>query len=311
MTEHSFPRSKPRVNVLFVAAGLLALAVPSAMGQAGAAAAPASASPASAPYVPTMTFDVASVRENKNIDLNAGYMIGAQFAPRTTTFRATNSPIENLISYAFGVKNYQIVGLPKWPYPTFFMIDAKGSSDADAKLAALTWKQRDAEQDHMLRVLLEERFKLKAHWERREGDVFNLVVAKGGPKLGVAGSLPLSAEEKERYGDRPAPALAQLGCNLEGCTYIAHGCTMSQLAENLDVEFGGPVVDATNLTGKYDFVLKYMGGRLKDRPPDVDDNDRTPPMDRALEEELGLKVETVKGSMKVVVIDHIEKPMEN
>ncbi len=56
----------------------------------------------------------------------------------TTTYRATNWPIENLISDAYGVMEYQIVGAPKWPWPTFFMVEAKGDSEADAKLAALT-----------------------------------------------------------------------------------------------------------------------------------------------------------------------------
>src|ERR1019366_5904767 len=111
---------------------------PSLLGQAGEAAAPAAALPASAPYVPTMTFDVASVRENKNVDFAAGFTMGTEFAPHSTTFRATNGLIENLIGAAYGVDWYQIVGAPKWPFPTFFMIAAKGGSEADAKMAALT-----------------------------------------------------------------------------------------------------------------------------------------------------------------------------
>jgi uncharacterized protein (TIGR03435 family) len=309
MTEHALARLKSGVSLLFVAAGLMTLAVPCCLGQAGAAATPTSSSPASAEYVPTMTFDVASVRENKDVGMHGGFIMSGRFMPRTTTYRATNWPIENLISNAYGVMGYQIVDAPKWPYPTFFTIEAKGSSEADAKMAALTWKQQEAEQEHMMQGLLAERFKLKAHWEMREGDVYNLVVAKGGPKLGAAGSLALSAEEKERYGDHPAPAIAQLGCNSEGCIFIGHGCTMGQLVGILPGEFPGQVFDKTGLTGKYDFVLKYMGGRVQDRPPD--DMNPTPPMDRALQEELGLKVETAKGPVKVLVIDHVEKPSEN
>ena len=298
MNEYSLPKLNFCVNTLFVAAVLVALAVPSCMGQAGEAATPSSSSQASAPYLPTMTFDVASVRENKDVDTHAGFIMSpGRFMPRTATFRANNSPIESLIRIAYGSDWYQIVGLPDWPNPTFFAIDAKGDSEADAKLAALTWKQREAEQEHMLQVLLADRFKLRAHWETREGDTYNLVVAKGGPKMGAAGSLPLSVEEKERYGDHPVPALAQLGCNQNGCTYIAHGCTMDQLLRILPGEFRGPVFDKTGLTGKYDFVLRYKFGRYRDRP--ADDMDPTPPMDRALQEELGLKIETAKGPVKV------------
>jgi uncharacterized protein (TIGR03435 family) len=257
-----------------------------------------------------MTFDVASVRENKDIDISAGFtMTPGLFVPHTTTFHASNSMIENLISMAYGVWDYQIVNDPKWPYPTFFMIEAKSDSQADAKLAALTNKQQWAEQQHMVQALLEERFKLKTHWETREGDVYNLVVAKGGPKMGAAGSMPPSAEEKKRFGDYPIPALDQLGCDEHGCTYFAHSCSMGVLVSDLAVQFGRPVIDKTELTAKYDFVLKANGRSYRDRAPD--DMDPTPPMDRALQEQLGLKVEPAKGPVKVLVIDHIEKPSEN
>ena len=171
-----------RINPLFFAASLLAISLPSSRGQAGAAA--TASAPANVPYVATMTFDVASVRESKDIDMSAGFIMGAQFVSHSTTFRATNWPIENLISNAYGVYGYQILGAPDWPWPTFFMIEAKGDSEADAKMAALTNHQQDAEQEHMLQALLADRFKLKAHWETREGDTYNLVVAKGRFKAG-------------------------------------------------------------------------------------------------------------------------------
>jgi len=310
MTDCDFRKLNFGVNVLFVTAGWMALAMPSALGQAGAAATPATSATADAPYVATMTFDVASVRQNKDIDISAGFTITpGLFVPHTTAFHASNSMIENLISMAYGVWDYQIVNAPKWPYPTFFMIEAKSDSQADAKLAALTNKQQWAEQQHMVLALLEDRFKLKTHWETREGDAYNLVVAKGGPKMGAAGSIPPSAEEKKRFGDHPVPAFDQLGCDEHGCTYFAHGCSMGLLVSMLTVQFGRPVINKTGLTGNYDFVLKYKGRWDRERP--ADDMDPMPPMDRALQEELGLKVEPAKGPVKVLVIDHIEKPSEN
>jgi uncharacterized protein (TIGR03435 family) len=69
------------------------------------------------------------------------------------------------------------------------------------------------------------------------------------------------------------------------------------------------VIDRTGLTGKYDFVLKYKGRWDQDRLPD--DMDPLPPIDRALTEELGLKVEAARGPKKVLVIDHIDKPSPN
>jgi uncharacterized protein (TIGR03435 family) len=300
----------PKLNFgTLIAAGLMILAVPPSLGQAGATTAPTLSSPANAPYVATMTFDVASVRENKDIDLNAGITVSGHFVPHTTTLIVTNWSIENLISYAYGVDLYQIVGRPKWPWPTFFVIEARGDSEANAKMAALTEEQQSAEQQHMLQALLEERFKLKTHWETKEGDVYNLVVAKGGPKLHVEGSMPASADELKIFGeDRPVPALRQKNDG-QGYDFIAHGCSMDQWVGMLTAQFGRPVMDKTGLTGKYDFILKYRGRWDRDRS--ADDVDPTPPMDRALQEELGLKVEAAKGPVKIMVIDHIDKPSEN
>src|ERR1700728_1334850 len=303
MTDHALSKLNFRIIPLFAAAGLMALALSSSKGQTGAATPPASSSPANVPHVAAMTFDVASVRENKNIDMNAGMTVSGRFVPHTTLFRAINWDIENLISYAYGVDRYQIVGTPNWPRPTAFLIEAKGDSEADAKMAALTKEQQLAEQQHMLQALLEERFKLKTHGETKEGDVYNLVVAKGGPKLGPDGSMPPSTDESRVFGDRPVPPLYQKNDG-EGYDFIAHRCSMSQSVGTLTSQFGRPVIDKTGLMVNYDFVIKYKGRWDRDRK--VDDLDPTPPMDRALQEELGLKVEPAKGPVKVLVIDHID-----
>ena|ERR1700677_3568422 len=209
MNEPDLSKRTFGINALLATAGCMALAMPSSLvGQAGTTTTPASSSPANAPYV-AMTYDVASVRENKNADPNIGITMSGWFVPHTTTFRAINWSIENLLGLAYGVDLFQMMGLPKWQFPTVFVIEAKGDSEADAKMAALTLEQQSAEQRHMLQALLEERFKLKTHWETKEGDVYNLVVAKRGPKLGAEGSRPPSADELKSFGDRPLPALYQ------------------------------------------------------------------------------------------------------
>ncbi|MGA9584114.1 MAG: TIGR03435 family protein [Terracidiphilus sp.] len=308
MTDYSPPQLNVDISTLLVAAALMAFAAPSSLGQAGTATTSGSSLPATAPYVATMTFDVASVRENKNVDGIAGFTMSGWFVPHTTTLRAINWPIENLISVAYGVDQNQIVDAPKWPWPTVFVIEAKGDSEADAKLVALTGEQQWAEQQHMLQALLEERFKLKTHWETKEGDVYNLVVAKGGPKLSAEGSMAPSADELKMFGDHPAPPLFQRNDG-EGYNFIAHACSMDQWVRILAAQFGRPVINKTGLRGKYDFVLKYKGRWDRDR--NADDMDPTTPMDRALQEQLGLKVEGTKGPVRALVIDHIEKPSDN
>jgi uncharacterized protein (TIGR03435 family) len=310
MTEHDLSKRIFGINALFAAAGWMAVGMPSPLaGQAGTATTPASSSPGNTPYLATMTYDVASVRENKNADPNIGItMSGVGFVPHTSMFHAINWSIENLIGVAYGVNRSEIVGVPKWTFPTVFVIEAKGDKEADARIAALTQEQQSAEQRHMLQALLEDRFKLKTHWETKEGDVYHLVVAKGGPKLGPEGSAPPSTDEQKRFGDRPVPALYQKNDGV-GYDFIAHSCSMARWVEMLTAQFGRPVSDETGLKSNYDFVLKYKGRWDRDRNPD--DLDPTPPMDRALQEQLGLKVEAAKGSVRVLVIDHIEKPSEN
>jgi uncharacterized protein (TIGR03435 family) len=306
MTQHAPRKLNIGINPVFVVAVFMAIAIPSSQGQAGAAATPAA--PANAPYVATMTFDVASVQEVKNADPTSITFMGGGFVAHTAAYRATNLPIESLIAPAYGVNQYQIVKGPSWPWPTLFMVEAKGDSDADAKLAALPAEQREAEQQHMLQALLADRFKLKTHWETREGDTYNLVVAKGGPKLGAAGSTPTSDDDLARFGGHSVPALFQT-CDWNGCSFVAHRCSIGELTGNLTSQFRRPVYDKTGITANYDFVLKYKGSWDSDRP--ADDLDPTPPLDRALQEQLGLKVEPAKGSIKVLVIDHIEKPSAN
>lgn len=301
MTGHNLAKRTSGINAMLAAVGWVALVPSSLVGQTGAAT-------TNAPYAATMTYDVASVRENKNVDPQVGITMSGRFVPHTATFRAVNWSIDNLISVAYGADRFQLVGIPKWTWPTVFMVDAKGDSEADARIAALTQEQQLAEQRHMLQALLEDRFKLKTHWETKEGDVYHLVVAKGGPKLGAEGSMPLSADELKSFGDRPVPPLYQKS-DAKGFDFIAHGCAMGPLAEMLTAQFGRPVSDETELTGKYDFVLKYKGRWDLDRSPD--DLDPTPPMDRALQQELGLKVEAAKGTIRMLVIDHVEKPSEN
>jgi uncharacterized protein (TIGR03435 family) len=308
MAEHDFAKLNVGVIPLFIAAGMMALPAPFSLGQAGAATTPASSLPANAPYVATMTFDVASVRENKNVDMNIGITMSGGFVPHTTMLRVINWRIESLIDYAYGLDEYQIMATPKWPWPTVFVIEAKSDHEADVKIAALTKEQQLAEQQHMLQTLLEERFKLKTHWETKEGNVYNLVVAKGRPKLGAEGSMPLSADELNIYGGNPVPAVVQKNDG-QGFDFVAHGCSMGELVGMLAAQFGRPVIDKTGLMGNYDFVLKYKGRWDRDR--NADDPDPMPPMDRALQEELGLKVEAAKGPVKVLVIDHIDKPSEN
>ncbi len=294
-----------RVRVALV--GLLVFVVGLPRGSASAQTAQADAAAGTAPaYVPTMTFDVASVHATAPAD---SYTVMASDDPHVSMVRLQNFAMFNLLTNAFGVQSYQLVGLPNWPPPAMFTVVAKSDAEMDAKLAKLSNEDARLEKQHALQALLADRFKLKVHWETRDGDVFDLVQTKGGSKLLPPGSLPLTPMEKQWAATDSKPRPLHQENDGRGYDWIGHSCPIGNLVSILSTMFGRPVMDKTGLTGNYDFVVKYYGRFDRDRP--ADDDDPMLPLDSAIQSGLGLKVENAKGPVRVLVIDHIEKPTEN
>jgi uncharacterized protein (TIGR03435 family) len=305
MADYALPKLNVRIKLLLVAAALIALAVPSSLGQAGAATTPSL--PANAPYVPTMTFDVASVRESKPAE-NAGFRVGGGFTPyNSSNMKLLNNSLMNLILMAYDVNSHLIEGIPRDFGWATFNVEAKSDSAKDEQLAELSKEQVRLEHEHMMQVMLADRFKLKVHWEIRDGQTYDLVVAKAG-RLRSTGAPP-SAEELKRFGDRPIPPLYQQGDSRYGFHYIAHGATTDEIASMLAMQIGRPVSDKTGLSGKYDFDLKYYQTKASDRKDD--ETNPWPPLETAIQDQLGLKLAAAKGQLRVLVIDHVEKPSEN
>jgi len=254
-------------------------------------------------YQPTMTFDVASVHETAPSD---SYNVMGSDDPHVSIVRFQNLRVFNLLTVAFGVQDYQLVGLPNWPPPAMFTVVAKSDAGMDAKLAKLSTEDARLEKQHAMQALLADRFKLRTHWETREGDVFDLIQAKGGSKLLPPGTLALTAKEKQ-WDSKPRELHQENDGN--GYDFVGHSCPIGDLVQLLGDTFDRPVIDKTGLTGSYDFVVKYHGRFDRDRP--ADDTDPMLPLDSAIQRDLGLKVEKAKGPIRVLVIDHIEKPSEN
>src|SRR6202012_5738259 len=139
------------------------------------------------------------------------------------------------------------------------------------------------------------------------GYSYSLVVVKPGRIQESKGDPPTEAEVK-RFGSHPVPQLYQRNDG-RGYDWVGHGATMKDLAATLGPSMGGVVTDETGLLGKYDFVLKYHGATDRDRAPD--DMDPMLPLDQAIQDQLGLKLERKKDLVPWLVIDHIEKPSEN
>lgn len=296
-----------RRTLLLLAATWLSFVVPTAIAQTSPAPPAASATTADAAYVPTLTFDVASVREmppSNSRTYNGGFL------PHSSQFRATEDA-RILLQMAYGVDDFQESGRPDWASDTMFDVQAKSDHSVDEKLAKLDEKDVRLEQQHMMQVLLAERFNLKVHWETRERPVYDLVVAKGGSKLHAAGSMPPTADELKRLdgSDKKLPEYDHQGDGRLGYELIGHECAIQSLVRILSSLMGTNVVDKTGLTGKYDFLLQYHG-----RTPDdnkTDDPTLWPPLTDAVPDQLGLKLVSAKGPIQVLVIDHIEKPSAN
>lgn len=271
---------------------------------------PAAKSAAQAAYVPSMTFDVASIREGKPAT-DGSITLSDIDPPHSSMLRLSNFSVPALLYTAYGANYSQIVGMPDWarsPF-TFFIVEAKSDASADEKLAKLTDEQARLEKQHMMQALLAGRFQLKVHWETKEGPIYDLVVAKGGSKLQPGGSMPPTAGELQSWGDRKIPPIRQQGSSWAGFDLIAHQCSMESLAKMLTGQMGAtPVVDKTGLTGTYDFDLRYKGGS----EDDASDDPKMPrPLTEALPDQLGLKLVSARGEKQFLVIDHMERPSAN
>lgn len=250
-----------------------------------------------------LQFEAASIKPD-----NSGEMRTAMMMQPGGRYVATNITAKMLILTSFQLKESQLSGLPSWADSDHYDITAKPEDGAGS-----TPDQTRA----MLRSLLEDRFKFACHTETREMPVYALVVAKGGPKL-----KPTTGDNDVFEGRGPAgPGRGRgPGVRISRGEINASDAPVSMLADQLSRILGRNVIDKTGLPGNYDFVLKFTeeGGQpMMMRAPGADPNAPPPPENQnpsifaALQEQLGLKLESQKGPVKVYIVDRIEKPSEN
>jgi uncharacterized protein (TIGR03435 family) len=216
-----------------------------------------------------------------------------------------------LIQTAFGVRDFQIAGGPIWIGSTQYDIAAKTESSpnesgvSEKRINELTDEERQSKGDRlraMLQSLLAERFQMRVRHEMKQLPVYLLVVANGGPKLKIS-----TKSSDDSGGLRPGPGF--LAGNRIGVPFLSQ--TLSQIV-------GRPILDRTGLSGKYDFELKWtpdqssangpLGGSAP--PLTATDPDRAN-IFTALQEQLGLKLNSAKGPVEVIVLEDIEKPSAN
>jgi uncharacterized protein (TIGR03435 family) len=198
------------------------------------------------------------------------------------------------------LKNQPIRGGPAWIDSDRYRIDAKPSVPQVRAMMG----------GPMLQALLEGRFKLKIHRERKEIPVYALVVAKGGPKLEATkegGCTPADTTQ----GPPPIVPGQPLPCGYVGEArggdgIEAIGVTMASICQIFSIQLHRPIIDKTGIAGRFNYNLPF-----NTPPPGAPGNDEQFEGAMAALQTLGLKVESAKGTAEFIVIDHIERPSEN
>jgi len=205
--------------------------------------------------------------------------------------------LEDLVLWAYGVRDFQVVGAPNWFRSARYDIAAKAYRAPDLKHLRL-----------LMQPLLADRFKLLVHPETRQVAVYMLKVGTKGPKM-KASQGPASTDAPQLVGRT----------NFTRSELTGQHSTMAVLAADLSRRLGRPVIDQTALTGAFDFKLEWV--------PDESQIGRTMPIAEpsanapdpsglslftALKDQLGLRLESQRGPGEVLVIDHVERiPTEN
>jgi uncharacterized protein (TIGR03435 family) len=220
-------------------------------------------------------------------------------------FSAAGITVKMLIQFAYGVaQDYQIAGGPDWVKSDKLEIEAKMDTSVAEELKKLSPEERNSTRQKMLQALLADRFKLAIHRETKELPVYTLVVGKNSPKFQEAKPDDAVPDASGDRGETKAKNGTVIGFDAGMLTMTAKAVPISELIRDWSISLRRPILDKTGLTGKVDCTLRWA--------PDTGPSDSNgPSLITAIQEQLGLKLESGKGPVEILVIDHIEKPSGN
>jgi len=230
------------------------------------------------------SFEVASIKENNSGARNSG----------TSTrdgglFIGTNVSVKQLIMQSYRLQDFQVIGGPDWVNTAAFDIQARAAEGAVPKPTGPVDVNKPDTLALMVQSLLEERFQLKVRHESREMSVYILSVGKDGAKLKAPGTESGSTNTNVSNGKTHV---------------VGKGSPVGTLAQIIARQLRRPVIDKTNLTGPFDFELDWVNSNA---PTD----EVGPSVFTALQEQVGLKLESSKAPVEVLVIESVQKPSEN
>ncbi len=215
---------------------------------------------------------------------------------RGTEVITTNTTVHDLINLAYWLHPKQLTGGPAWTESEKY--DMTGKPDAPGQPNVDQMKM-------MIQKLLADRFQLKFHFEKRDLSAYAVTITKAGAKI-----------IRSQDDPKGLPGF-YFGRTASGTTLTFRNSPMSQVTAVLQNFLDKPVVDQSGLSEKYDFTLTFtldaaQAVRLGGAPlPAADNPDAAPDVFAAFQQQLGLKLESTKAPVDVMVIDKVEKPSEN
>ncbi len=308
----------PGRKLLLLAVALVVVAVPVAFGLYRQTAVPDSLKVFHATG-PMPSYEVATIkRPDESTEQGRGFIAGVIGPPGDG-----GATIRRYIQAAYGIPNgsaeTRVVGGPAWIDSDAYIIQGKVPDEIRDAMQKMTPADRLNETRMMQQMLLQERFKLKVHFETRELPVFELVAAKGGLKIKEVPPPPPGPLPPRRAGEPLPPGMDMTRFGNGHVEMTAMATTMpafiNRIANEADVA-GRPIVDKTGFTGNFDVVgmtwtssrmaatLFGFGGTASPDPGGAS-------LFTALEETLGMKLVPGKAQVEVVVIDSIERPSPN
>jgi uncharacterized protein (TIGR03435 family) len=293
-------------KLLLVVAGLMAVAVPTLFGLIRTTQSPA-ASQTENTTDKLPVYEVASIKPDKSGPDN---MMRVMFT--ADGLSVTNIPLKMLIQDAYGMEENQIVGAPDWVGSERYDIEAKVDAPDVPALHKLSLDQRK----RMMQPVLAERYRLQVHSEARELPVYELVVSKSGSKLHEAKPGDTYPNGIKGHDGASGAGLVIL----EGGQLTCQAAPIAILTHLLSGRLGHNVFDMTGLTGKYDFKLQWPAAEGPASMPNGAEGgqqgnglppESSGPSIFTAVQELGLRLESHRAPVDVLVIDHIERPSAN
>jgi uncharacterized protein (TIGR03435 family) len=232
------------------------------------------------------SFEVAAVKPSKTDDQ------GQRYSTTNDRFSMQNFTLRRLILVAYGLKSEsQITGGPDWMDKPAFDIVAKIDETEAARIGKLKRNERLKEFGLLLQSLLADRFHLQVHQVERVMPAFALVVANSGAKLAHSPAT----QQRQNFSSTRSGHLEAKSISMDA--FADHLTMMQEAGEKV-------VLNRTGLEGDYDFKLDWAPDYGSGVPPDA----AFPGLLTALQEQLGLKLESQKGSIEVIVVDTATKP---